>query len=517
MAAGKEADVNHSSFPFASKDPIDMNLLSLFQNHGRYNKASSSKGGEYHGPCPKCGGNDRFIIWPERNSFWCRKCDWNGDDIEALRILDGLSCKEAFARVGRECGKEDCPVFEKCTGTPLQYREQATTAKAPLPAPSENRPAVAETPAEIWRGKAEKLVDYAHEQLLASKEKLSYLEGRGLDREAVSKYSLGILPADNYRDRASWGLSVELKENGKPKKLWLPKGIVIPFRQPGVPGQQCQALHRLRIRRDEVTGDSPRYYWVPGSGNDVVVLSPGCSAAVIVESDLDGLLVDYLAGDIVSTIPLGTCSAKPKEAAARSLDEAAVILVALDADEAGLKAWKWWRETYPQKAVRWPVPVGKDPGEAYQQGVDIRAWILAGLPISMQPKQVKVETETPKPTTIPGKTETIPGKTETTRHDSQQDPVEPLVHVLTAKDGRTIHVTDDRDEYARLASEGKIVFDGKELALIKKTPITPEQAASYLNIKEAFPGVRIDNVEELEPDPQETETVKEPGTCYWAK
>lgn len=93
-----------------------MNLLTYFQNHGRYVKVSTNKGGEYHGPCPKCGGNDRFIIWPERNGFWCRKCDWKGDDIEALRVIDSLSCKEAFARVGRECRKENCPAYAKCTG-----------------------------------------------------------------------------------------------------------------------------------------------------------------------------------------------------------------------------------------------------------------------------------------------------------------------------------------------------------------------------------------------------------------
>ncbi|RQW89909.1 MAG: alpha helicase [Geobacter sp.] len=477
-----------------------MSLLSLFQNHGRYNKVSSSKGGEYHGPCPKCGGNDRFIVWPERNSFWCRQCEWNGDDIEALRVLESLSCKEAFARVGRECGKEDCVVREKCTGTPQPHREHATTATVPAVPATENRPAVADSPADIWRGKAEKLVAYAHDQLLASAEKLEYLSGRGLDHDAVVKYHLGILPQDNYRDRSSWGLPVEIKENGKPKKLWLPKGIVIPF-------FFGAHLHRVRIRRDEVIGDSSRYYWVPGSGNDVVVLSPGHQVAVIVESDLDGLLVDHLAGDMASTIPLGTSSAKPKEAAVRALDEAVVILVALDADEAGLKAWKWWRENYHQKAVRWPVPVGKDPGEAYQQGVDIRAWILAGLPVSLQPKQVKVETEAVK-------TETKPGKAEITE---AAPTVEPLVHVVTAKDGRTIHITNDQAEYARLVAEGKIVFDGKELALIKNSGATPEQAASFLNIKQTFPGARIDNVEGLEPEPAEPEVVREPGTCYWSK
>ena len=62
------------------------------------------------------------------------------------------------------------------------------------------------------------------------------------------------------------------------------------------------------------------------------------------------------------------------------MNQAEVILVALDTDEVGIKsAWNWWLETFP-KAKRWPVPAGKDPGEAYKEGVDIRKWILAGLP-----------------------------------------------------------------------------------------------------------------------------------------
>ena len=38
---------------------------------------------EWAGPCPKCGGEDRFRVWPEAGnsgtgSFWCRQCGWKG-------------------------------------------------------------------------------------------------------------------------------------------------------------------------------------------------------------------------------------------------------------------------------------------------------------------------------------------------------------------------------------------------------------------------------------------------------
>jgi hypothetical protein len=54
-------------------------------------------------------------------------------------------------------------------------------------------------------------------------------------------------------------------------------------------------------------------------------------------------------------------------------------MVALDVDQAGAQAWQWWKTTFPD-CERWPVPKGKDPGEAFEAGVDIREWVVAGLP-----------------------------------------------------------------------------------------------------------------------------------------
>ena len=41
-----------------------MQLLDLVQADGLApKKVASTNGGEYHSPCPGCGGKDRFIIW----------------------------------------------------------------------------------------------------------------------------------------------------------------------------------------------------------------------------------------------------------------------------------------------------------------------------------------------------------------------------------------------------------------------------------------------------------------------
>jgi len=33
---------------------------------------------EWSSSCPFCGGEDRFIFWPEDNNYWCRQCEANG-------------------------------------------------------------------------------------------------------------------------------------------------------------------------------------------------------------------------------------------------------------------------------------------------------------------------------------------------------------------------------------------------------------------------------------------------------
>jgi phage/plasmid primase-like uncharacterized protein len=58
-------------------------------------------GKEHHGPCWQCGGEDRFIVFPNGYSWW-RQCGWKGDAIQLLRDRDGLSFSEAKRALGLE-------------------------------------------------------------------------------------------------------------------------------------------------------------------------------------------------------------------------------------------------------------------------------------------------------------------------------------------------------------------------------------------------------------------------------
>jgi len=82
-------------------------LVDEFRTHGLDPKrVSSMHGGEYASACPRCGGEDRFRIWPSRQAdkcegvYWCRQCDCHGDAIQFCRDFLDMTYKEALEYVG---------------------------------------------------------------------------------------------------------------------------------------------------------------------------------------------------------------------------------------------------------------------------------------------------------------------------------------------------------------------------------------------------------------------------------
>lgn len=437
-----------------------MNILESASAHGTYKRVSNAKGGEYQGPCPLCGGTDRFHVWPEqdagRGSYWCRGCNKGGDAIQYLITYEAMTFKTACQAVGKNISK------------PEEY--QAPQFRSPAAVGETYTPRITTVACEQWIQHATKFVDWAHEQLLNNPEQLAWLALRGLPLAAVSAYRLGWNHGernkDLYRARESWGLETVITDKQKPKKLWLPVGLVIPY-------IIDNTIQRVRIRRPE---GEPRYYLVPGSNTAPMIVGAKSRAYVITESELDALMIHHLAGDICGAISQGNSTAKPDTTASAHLHAAQAILVSLDSDTAGMVASQWWQQQYAQ-AERWPVPVGKDPGEAYASGVDIRAWILAGLPPAL---------------TMPVAPAAEPTKPQAVQPTSNRIA---QVHAFAAKDGRQFFVTDDPTEYQRIAAAGQIVFDSREIAFVRLSGADQDQAAAFLNAKQIFHGARISRVD----------------------
>jgi hypothetical protein len=89
-----------------SEDELDqaraVPVLEIAERHGARLKRS---GHELIGPCPVCGGVDRFAILPSKNLWNCRGCRAGGDTIAAEMHLGGRSFVDAVrALIGEDAG-----------------------------------------------------------------------------------------------------------------------------------------------------------------------------------------------------------------------------------------------------------------------------------------------------------------------------------------------------------------------------------------------------------------------------
>jgi len=334
-----------------------MNLYDLIANTGQTLKRKTAN--EYAGPCPFCGGTDRFIVTSDKDLYWCRQCNKRGDSIQYLRDVKGMTYNEACLQLGRELTSRAWQPLQRKAKTKTTWIPRTTT-----------------TPGELWQQTAQAFLErtqstLSHDQ---GKQARAWLHERGLKDSTIKQGGLGWNSSTVFHDREAWGLTPETNDQGNAKKLWTPAGLVIPLLEGG-------QVIRLRIRRPE-PGGGARYVTVTGSdAKKPMAWGIEKKNFVLVESELDGLLIHQEAGDMVGVIALGFAQARPDIEAHKELEQASVILIALDTDSAGAKeAWQWWTKQY-QQARRWPVINGKDPGEAYKNGLNIRAWISAGLNI----------------------------------------------------------------------------------------------------------------------------------------
>ena len=288
-------------------------------------------------------------------NYFCQKCGRKGIAVRYLVEYRGMEYAKA------------CTFLEY---TPNVNRgglrnKKINTADRWIPKESDH------TPSPIWQSQANSLISDSVNNLWDHQPSvLEWLHNRGFTDETIRKFKLGWNDADQWHTRNSWNLPAEINENGHPKKLWIPAGLVIPYESGG-------NVIRIRIRNTQ-GATFQKYYLLQGSSNNPTIVGtlPG---VILVESDLDAFLINQEAGDLVTVIALGSANMRPDKFTTDLLRRSNIILNALDCDSAGIKSfWTWWKSYFPA-SIRWPVPFGKDPTDAYQQGLCIRDWIIAGL------------------------------------------------------------------------------------------------------------------------------------------
>lgn len=150
-------------------------LLALTQLDTELKHVANTDGGEWAGPCPFCGGDDRFRVWPEHpegggGQWWCRKCNRGGDQI-AYQVDRGEITPQEAGKL-RHNGDNGRPEARRAR------RSRRTPKETPKPAPV--RSSTDAPPAE-WQEQAVLFAGYCQDRLFASaNEGLDHLHARGL-------------------------------------------------------------------------------------------------------------------------------------------------------------------------------------------------------------------------------------------------------------------------------------------------------------------------------------------------
>jgi len=327
----------------ALKAQVD--LLTLIGRDTTLKRVASTKGGEYVGPCPFCGGEDRFNVWPNADPphWWCRQCEKGGDAIAYIMQRDGLDFRAACQYLSG--GRPKLKSVTVVKGKP---------AARPSPQP----------PNEEWQTAAAQIRLYCAAMLWEpeGEDARHWLNERGLTDETLNRHYIGF----NKADRRLYG-------------LWVPRGITIPHWQ-----ESLNRIWGIKIRLS--TNRPDKYRAVKGSRPCLYLADNlvGHEVAVICEGEFDALLLAQEVGDpstgsgqaLVSVVALGSAANKVKaiDAGLPFLLEVKRLLVATDNDEEGERAAAYLLER-TRRARRLRVPQGNDVTDFWKAGGDLREWV----------------------------------------------------------------------------------------------------------------------------------------------
>ncbi len=337
-------------------------------------REASTNGGEHAGPCPRCGGEDRFRVWPnhpdhEPGFFWCRRCDWSGDGIDFLEEEKGYTFPEACKALGVEHKLND--------SGPADSREENHPASSSTTndVSNPNGDGPVSPPSSKWQQAAELFVRKAERTLWDDTEGAerarAYLQDqRGLSEETIRKAGLGLHPIESRPPCKKWGFD----EHGT---LWLPRGIVIPWMFDG-------EFWRISIRRpaddvDDDESDDRKYHMIKGSSGKILYNADDINVnddVVLVEGVFDALTIDQEV-EAATAVATGSTTGARASRWRVMLSICRNVLIAFDSGGAGEDASEYWVEALPN-AFRWR-PHDHDANELYLSGGDLENWVERGI------------------------------------------------------------------------------------------------------------------------------------------
>ena len=309
-------------------------------------KVAATAGGEYAGPCPFCGGDDRFRVQPNRKpwGWWmCRRCTdgrWrNAIDF----VMERDNCD--FITACKALAGDSLPTTD--TRRPTQ-----------TPAKPAYRP-----PETIWQESAQKALEICQANLWGDpgKRALPWLrEKRGFSDKTIKRFGLG------------------LSEGGELAGLYVPRGLVIPC----IVGGEVWYL-KIRTSSNE---KGKKYQGVKGNRTAAIYnadeLTPA-APGLLCEGEFDCMLAWQELGDVVTPVTFGAAGNLPDLATwGAYILPVSRFLLAYDADPAGENGAAKVMDLVGQRAELALLPDGpwKDITDYYQAGGDLWEWIRAYLP-----------------------------------------------------------------------------------------------------------------------------------------
>ncbi len=309
-------------------------LLALVSEYTPLKRKASTRGGEWAGPCPWCGGDDRFIVWPNASEpgYFCRGCGKSGDAISFVRDKEGLEFRAACERLGAS----------PANFAPLPRAVSALPLLPPLWSDT-GLEVMAECVAALWTDKG-----------LRARE---WLNRRGLRDGTLQEWHIGYNP-----------------EEGNRHGLQLSRGIVIPLL--AVDGR----LWGINIRRPVEGKD--KYRAVAGSKKTAMLgRLTGKTDVLMCEGEFDCMLAWQECGDLVDVATFGSNCVQPADHWLPFLQPYQHFLLAYDTDGAGNEGAALWEWT--SRAVRLVLPLsegeGKDICDFWKAGGDLHAWLKMAL------------------------------------------------------------------------------------------------------------------------------------------
>jgi len=301
----------------------------------------------YCGPCPVCGGNDRFtIVMPGKKAnhplYNCRKCHDSSDghyydNIELVGKMTKLRFLEVVEfLVGREVD----------TNAPFAKPKKVLEKQMKLP--------THEWSNAMWEALQAMRTSLEAEYDLGG-DTANYLEGRGIDQALAEQFSIGLNP--KWRT-----VRVGSKEDDLVK---IPPSIVFPtFSLDGrLVKLNCRFLEGYKPT------ESNRYMIVRGSSMDFPFRNQPVNQwrdVIVLEGELDCMIASRGTGNLFHCITFGSANAQIPTPFHNLLKKANSIILAFDNDAAGREAALNTARLYKDAKIAIGM-VGKDISEHYLQ------------------------------------------------------------------------------------------------------------------------------------------------------